>query len=56
VFAFHQLVNAWRKFANSTLKVIMLRNNRNGRLQENLFICKQNPIRKVESCECRLLW
>jgi len=28
-FRFHQLVDAWHKFANSASKVIMLRNNRN---------------------------
>jgi len=27
VFIFHQSVDAWRKFANSASKVIMLRNN-----------------------------
>jgi len=32
-FAFHQLVDAWRKFANSASKFIMLRNNRNRKLQ-----------------------
>jgi len=26
-FIFHQSVDAWRKFANSVWKVIMLRNN-----------------------------
>ena len=29
----------------------MLRNNRNSRLQENLFIWKQSQLRKLESCE-----
>ena len=29
LFTFHQLVDVWRKFANSASKVIMLRNNRN---------------------------
>jgi len=29
LFTFHQLVDAWRKFANSASKVIMLRYNRN---------------------------
>jgi len=29
LFTFHQLVDAWRKFVNSTSKVKMLRNNRN---------------------------
>jgi len=38
LFAFHQLVDEWRKFANSASKVIMLHYNRNRRLQENLFI------------------
>jgi len=38
LFTFHQLVDAWRNFANSASKVIMLRNNTNSRLQENLFI------------------
>jgi len=28
LFTLHQLVDAWRKFANSTSKVIMLRYNR----------------------------
>jgi len=37
VFPFHQLVDAWSKFANSTLKFIMLWYNRNSRLQENLY-------------------
>jgi len=41
-FTFHQLVDAWHKFANSASKVIMLRNNRNRKLQENLFIQKQS--------------
>jgi len=34
----HQLVDAWRKFVNSTSKIIMLRCNRISRLQKNLFI------------------
>jgi len=38
LFTFHQLVDAWRKFANSASKVIMLRYNRNSRLKKNLFI------------------
>ena len=38
LFTFHQLFDVWRKFANSALKVMMLRNNRNSRLQENVFI------------------
>jgi len=38
LFTIHQLVDAWRKFANRALKVIMLRNNRNSKLQEDLFI------------------
>ena len=50
------MVDAWRKFANSSSKVIMLRYIRNSRLQENFFIWKQNPIRKLESCESRFLW
>jgi len=29
LFTFHQLVDAWRKFANSASKVILLRYNRN---------------------------
>jgi len=29
LFAFHQLVDAWRKFANSASKVIMLQSSRN---------------------------
>jgi len=29
LFTFHQLVDAWRKFAKSASKVIMLRSNRN---------------------------
>ena len=37
-FTFHQLVDAWRKFANSVSIFTMLRNNRNNRLQECLFI------------------
>jgi len=38
LFTFHQLVDVWCKFATSASKVIMLRNNRNIRLKENLFI------------------
>jgi len=38
LFTIHQLVDVWHKFANSALKVMMLRNNRNSKLQENLFI------------------
>ena len=38
MFTFHQLVDAWRKFANSASKVIMLRHNRNNKLQKNLFV------------------
>jgi len=34
LFAFHQLVDAWRKFANSASAVIMLRYNRSNRQQE----------------------
>jgi len=34
LFTFRQLVDAWRKFANSASKVIMLWCNRNSRLQE----------------------
>jgi len=56
LFAFHQLVDAWRKFANSASEVIMLRNNRNSRLQDNLFIEKQSLICKLKSCESRFLW
>ena len=48
-----QLVDAWSKFAHSASKVIMLRHNRNSRQQENLFIYKQSPKRKLESCESR---
>jgi len=44
-----QLVDAWRKFANSMSKVIMLQNNRNSRLQENLFRNKAR-LRNLESC------
>ena len=44
LFTFHQLVDAWRKFANSASKVIMLRYNRNSRLQENLFIYKARYV------------
>ena len=51
-----ELVDAWRKFVNNASKVIMLRNNRNIRLQEIVFVWKQNPIRKLESCESRFLW
>jgi len=32
LFAFHQLVDAWRKFVNSASKVMMLRYNRNSKL------------------------
>jgi len=39
-----------------TANFIMLRNNRNSRLQDILFIWKQSPIRKLESCESRFLW
>ena len=53
LFTFHQLVDAWRHFANSASKVIMLPNNRNSRLQEPLFIQKQSPRRKLETCESR---
>jgi len=38
-------------FASSTSKVIMLQCNRYSRVQEYLFISKQSPIRKLESCE-----
>jgi len=38
LLTFHELVDAWRRFANSASKVIMLRHNRNSRLQEDLFI------------------
>jgi len=38
LFTLHQLVDAWRKFASSTLDVIMLRCNRYSGLQEHLFI------------------
>jgi len=37
LFTFHQLVDAWRKLADSSSKLIMLRNNRNSGLQEYLF-------------------
>jgi len=50
------LVDAWHKFANSASEVIMLWHNRNSKLQENLFIYKQSPIRKLESCESKFLW
>jgi len=50
LFSFHQLVDAWRKFANSPSKAIKLRNNKNSSLLEILFIQKQSPIRKLESC------
>jgi len=56
LFIFNKLVDMWRKFANSASKLIMLRNNRNSRLQENLFIQKQSPTRKLERCESRFLW
>ena len=55
LFTFHQLVDGWRKFVNSASKVIMLRYNKNSGVQENLFIWKQSPIRKLESCESRFL-
>jgi len=45
LIAFHQMVDARRKFTNRASKVIMLQNNRNSRLQENLFIYKQSLIR-----------
>jgi len=38
LFTFHQSADAWGKFANSASKIMMLRYNRNIRLQENLFI------------------
>jgi len=50
LFTFHQLVDAWRKFAYSGSKVILLRCNMNSRLEENIFIQKEIPIRKLESC------
>jgi len=56
LFTLHQLVNAWRKFANSTSKGIMLRCNRYSGVQQHLFIQKKSPIRKLESCESRFLW
>jgi len=56
LFTFNQLVDAWRKLSNRASKVIMLRNNRNSRLEKNLFIKKQSPKRKLESCESRFLW
>jgi len=55
LFTSHQSVYAWRKLANSASKVIILRYSRNSRLQENLFIQKQSPIRKLESSETRFL-
>ena len=55
LFTFHQSVDAWRKLANRTSKVIILRYNRNSRLQENLFILKQSPMRKLQSCESGFL-
>jgi len=55
LFIFQLLLDAGHKFANSASQVIMLRNNRNSRLQENLFIQKQSPIRKLESYESRFL-
>jgi len=55
LFAFHQLVDAWRKFANSVLKVIMLWYSRNSRLK-NINLFRNSLIRKLESCECRFLW
>jgi len=38
LFTFQQLVDAWRKFANSESKVIKLRYSRSSRLQEHFFI------------------
>jgi len=38
LFTFHQLVDAWHKFPNRVSKVIMLRYDKNSRLQENLFV------------------
>ena len=37
----------WRKFAYSASNVIMLRNNRNSRLQEQVFIYCRNKARYV---------
>jgi len=51
LFTFHQLVDAWHKFANSASKVIFLQYNRNSRLQKNLFTSKHSPRRKLESSE-----
>jgi len=56
LFTLHQSVDVLRKFANSVSKVIMLRCNRYSGVQEHLFILKQSPIRKLESCESRFLW
>jgi len=47
LFTFRQLVDAWRKFANSASKVIMLWYNRNSNLQENLSF--RNKGRHVNS-------
>jgi len=38
LFTFHQLVDAWRKFANSASKVTMLRNNGKSKLQEFFYL------------------
>jgi len=38
LFTFHQFVDAWRKFANSASKLILLRYSTKSKLQENLFI------------------
>jgi len=45
LFTFQQLVDAWRKFANSMLKAIMLRYNRNSRLQEYFIYLETKPDR-----------
>jgi len=52
LFAFNQLVDAWRRFAISASKVKMLRCNRN----RKKILLEQSPIRKLESCESRFLW
>jgi len=50
LFTFHQLVDAWRKFANSASKVTMLRNNGKSKLQE-FFYLKANS-----DASTRKLW
>jgi len=54
LFTFHQLVDMWDKFANSSSKIIMLRYNKNSRLQENLCIEKQSPLHKLEKLQIQV--